>query len=245
MKRSYDGHLCRREHFPRGCDQSALDDPTVAPVQLATATDDPVYGDVGKKSHFGLRDGRQFQVRYNEGDVSFPIVSIGEASQQGNWFVFGPGCQAMFPSASKEYLRTCAKDPNVAKLEKHRGVYWLPCSVTEPSDGVPLCPNPRMARLAIEAPPVSVPDHDATPVHVDESEETRRPRHKPLPPNVSKQEYDSRISRSGRGVITASGGKQWMMRTDHGLTHTEVKPRWVWITSSWQEQRIHSMRKLF
>ena len=38
-----------------------------------------------------------FQVRYNEADVSFPIVSIGEASQQGNWFVFGPGCQAMLP----------------------------------------------------------------------------------------------------------------------------------------------------
>ena len=80
--------------FPRGFDQSAQDDPTVAPVQLATATDDPVRGDVGKKSHNRLRDGRKFEVRYNEADVSFPIVSIGEASQQGNWFVFGPGCQA-------------------------------------------------------------------------------------------------------------------------------------------------------
>ena len=66
------------------------------PVQLSTATDDPVHGDAGKKSCFGLRDGRKFRVRYNEADVSFPIVSIGEASQQGNWFVFGPGYQAMF-----------------------------------------------------------------------------------------------------------------------------------------------------
>ena len=41
-------------------------------------------GDAGKKSCFGLRDGRKFQVRYNEADVSFPIVSIGEASHQGN-----------------------------------------------------------------------------------------------------------------------------------------------------------------
>ena len=81
--------------------------------------------DAGKKSCFGLRDGRKFQVRYNEADVSFPIVSIGEASQQGNWFVFGPGCQAMLPGASGEFLRTCVKDPNAAKLENYRGVYWV------------------------------------------------------------------------------------------------------------------------
>ena len=49
--------------FPRGFDQGAEDDPTVAPVQLATATDDPVHGDVGKISHFGLRDGLKLQVR--------------------------------------------------------------------------------------------------------------------------------------------------------------------------------------
>ena len=91
--------------FPRGFDQGDQDFPTVSPVQLATATDDPVHGDVGKRSHFGLRDGRQFQVRYNEANVSFPSASIGEASQQGNWFVFGPGCQAMLPGSSGEYLR--------------------------------------------------------------------------------------------------------------------------------------------
>ena len=134
--------------FPRGFDQSATDDSTVAPVRLSTATDDPVHGDAGKNSCFGLRDGRKFQVRHNEADVSFPIVSIGEASQQGNWFVFGPRCQAMLPGSSGEFLRTCVKDPNAAKLEKHRGVYWLPCSATEHTDGVPLSPNPRVARLA-------------------------------------------------------------------------------------------------
>ena len=81
----------------------------------------------------------------------FPLWSIGEASHQGNWFVFGPGCQAMLPGSSGEYLRTCVKDPNAAKLEKHQGVFWLPCSATEHTDGVPLCPNPRAARLAVEA----------------------------------------------------------------------------------------------
>ena len=37
----------------------------------------------------------------------------------------------MLPGSGGEYLRTCVKDPNAAKLEKHRGVYWLPCSATE------------------------------------------------------------------------------------------------------------------
>ena len=86
--------------FPRGFDQKATDGSTVAPVKLSTATDDPVNRDAEKKSCFGLRDGRKFQVRYNEADVSFPIVSIGEASHQCNWFVFGPGCQAMLPGSS-------------------------------------------------------------------------------------------------------------------------------------------------
>ena len=113
---------------PRGFGQSATDDSTVAPVQLSTATDDRVHGNAVKKSCFGLRDGRKFQVLYHEADVSFPIVSIGEASQQGNWSVFGPGCQAMLPGSSGDFFRSCVKDPNAAKLYKHRGVYWLPYS---------------------------------------------------------------------------------------------------------------------
>ena len=139
---------------PRVFGQSAIDD--------STATDDAEREHAGMESCSGLRDGRKFQVRYNEADVSFPIVSIGEASQQGNWFVFGPGCQAMLPGSSVECLRSCVKDPNSAKLEKHRGVCWLPCSATENTDGAPLCPNPRTARSAVQAPPTSVPDPDAT-----------------------------------------------------------------------------------
>ena len=136
--------------FTRRFDQSATDDSTVAPVRLSTATVVPVHGNAGKKSCFGLRYVRKFQVRYNEVDISFPIVSIGEASQQGK-FVFGPGCQAMLLGSSGEFLRTCVKDPNAAKLEKHRGVQWLPCSATEHTDVKPLCPNPRTARLAVVA----------------------------------------------------------------------------------------------
>ena len=60
---------------------------------------------------FVWRDGRKFQVRYNEADVSFPIASIGEALQQVNWFVFGPGCQAMLPGSSGEFFRTMGEGP--------------------------------------------------------------------------------------------------------------------------------------
>ena len=140
------------------------------------------WRDAGKTSCFGLRDGRKFQVRYNEAGVSFPIVSIGEASQQGNWFVFGSGCQAMLPGSSGEFLRTYMKDPNAAKLE---------CSATEHTDRAPMCPNPRTARLAVEAPPISVPVPDATPMQLEESEETRRPKHRAPPANVSKEEFDA------------------------------------------------------
>ena len=92
----------------------------------------------------------------------------------------------MLPGSTGEFLRSCA-----AKLEKHRGVYWQPCSATEHTDGAPLCLNPRTARLAVEAPPISVPDPDATPMQLEESEETRRPKHRALPANVSKEEFDA------------------------------------------------------
>ena len=55
---------------PRGSDQTAQNDTTVVTMQLVTAPDDPVHGNVGK-SHFGSRDGRKLQVQNDEGDVSF------------------------------------------------------------------------------------------------------------------------------------------------------------------------------
>ena len=140
-------------------------------MQLVTSKDDPVHGDVGKRSHFDLRDGRKFEVRYNEADASFPIVSIGEALQQGSWFVFGPGCQMMLPGSR----------PSAAKLEKHR-TFW--CGTVVPR-------TPWRPCLAIEAPPVSVPDLDATPVQLDETEEAGKPKHKALSHNVIKEVYDA------------------------------------------------------
>ena len=68
---------------PRGSVQTAQNDTTVVTMQLVTAPDDPAHGNVGK-SHFGSRDGRKLQVEHDEGDVSFPTLSIGETSQRGN-----------------------------------------------------------------------------------------------------------------------------------------------------------------
>ena len=194
------------------------------------------------RNHFLVwRDGRKFQVRY-----SFPTVSIGEASKQGNRFVFGPGCQAMLPGSSGEFFRTCVKDPSAAKLEKHRGVYWLPCSATEHTDGAPLCPNPSTARLAIEAPPISVPDSrrhhrcswKRARKHIDRNTEHCQQ-------NVSKEEFHAH-------QLTHIPFRSWC---DHCVRGTavddahrpgaDVKPRWVRTTSSWRGQRTLSMRRQY
>ena len=37
-----------------------------------------------------------------------------------------------------------------------------------------------------------MPDPDATPMQLEESEETRRPKHRALPANVTKEEFDAR-----------------------------------------------------
>ena len=91
--------------------------------------------------------------------------------------VMRPGAGSIAPAETQ----SCEKDPSVAKLEKHRGVYWLPCSRTKPSDGAPLCPNPKAARLAIEAPPISE--------QVQRRWSWERVR-RALPANVSKEEFD-------------------------------------------------------
>ena len=107
-------------------------------MQLVTAPDDLAQGNVGK-THFGLRNGRKLQVQHEEGDMSFPIVSIGEASQRGNWL---SGCQAMLPGSSGDHHTERETDSSAIKLERHRGVYWWPGTVTEPLNGVQLCLNP-------------------------------------------------------------------------------------------------------
>ena len=152
----------------------------------------------------------------------------------------------MLPGSSGEFLRKCVKDPNAVKLEKQRGVHWLPCSATEHMDGPPLCPNPRTASVTVEAPPISVPDPDATPMQLEESEGNTWTK---TQSTASEREQGRVRCTSAHAppisvVVRSLQAKQWLTRTDQGLTRTEVKPRWVW-TTSWRGRRTLSMRRRY
>ena len=67
---------------PRGSDQTAQRDTTVATTQFVTAPDDSAHGDVDE-THF---ESHKFQVRCNEADVGFSISSAGKTSQESDWF---------------------------------------------------------------------------------------------------------------------------------------------------------------
>ena len=98
---------------PRGSDQTAQRDTTLATTQSVTALDDPAHGNVGE-THF---ENHMFQVRLDEADVGFSISSAGKISQQSDWFESDGGYQVMQPDPG-EQTRTCAKDSKVAKLEE-------------------------------------------------------------------------------------------------------------------------------
>ena len=100
---------------PRGADQTAQKDATVATTQFVTAPDDSAHGNVDE-THF---ESHNFQVQCNEADVGFSISSAGKTSQQSDWFELDEGYQVMLPGPKW----TCAKDSNVAKLEENRRVY--------------------------------------------------------------------------------------------------------------------------
>ena len=132
----------------------------------------------------------KFQVRFDEADIGFSILSVGKISQQSDWFESDGGHQVMLPGPG-EQTRTCTKDSNEAKLEENRRVYWLPGSAAKNTDGAPLITEFRIESLT----------------QLEESEETRRPKHKTLPRHVSKDDHDARQiahlqsrSRSGETV---------------------------------------------
>ena len=113
----------------------------------------------------------------------------------------------MLPGSAGQITKTRAKDPSVAKLEENRRVYWLPGSATESTDGAPLYIKFRVARLVVEATTNSEADFDVIATQLEESEETRRLKHKTLPRHVSKDKHDARqiahlqsTSRSGETV---------------------------------------------
>ena len=140
----------------------------------------------------------------------FLISSAGKTSQQSDWFELDEGYQVMLPGPGGQTTRTCAKDSNVAKLEENRGVYWLPGSAAESTDGAPLTTKFIVVWLIVEATPSSETDFDVNTTQLEECEETRRLKHKTLPRHVSKDKHDARQiahfqsrSRSGETVDQA------------------------------------------
>ena len=95
----------------------------------------------------------------------------------------------MLPGPGEE-TRTCAKDANVAKLEENCRVCWLPGSAAENTDGIPLTTEFRVERLVVEATTDSETEFDAT--QLEESEETRRLKHKTILRHVNRDEDDTR-----------------------------------------------------
>ena len=168
---------------PRGSDQTAQRDTTVATTQFVTAPDDSAHGNVDE-THF---ESHKFQVQCSEADVGFSILSAGKTSQQSNWL---EGYQVMLPGTGGQTTRTCAKDSNVAKLEENRRVYWLPGSAAESTDGAPLNLKFRVARLVVEATTDSETEFDAS--QLEESEETRRLKHKTILRHVNRDIHDAR-----------------------------------------------------
>ena len=130
---------------PRGSDQTAQRDTTVT-MQSVTALEDSRHGNVDE-THF---ESHKFQVRCNEANVGFIILSAGKTSQQSDWFASDGGYQVMLPGPG-EQARTCAKNSNVAMLEENRGVHWLPGSAAENTDGAPWITKFRVERLVVEA----------------------------------------------------------------------------------------------
>ena len=91
-----------------------------------------------------------------------------------------------------EQTRTCEKDSNVAKLEENRRVYWLPGSAARNTDGAPLSTKFRVVWLIVEATPSSETDFGVNTMQLEESEETRRLKHKTILRHVNRDEHDTR-----------------------------------------------------
>ena len=196
---------------PRGSDQTAQRDTTVATTQFVTALDDSAHGNVDE-THF---ESHKFQVQCSEADVGFSILSAGKTSQQSNWL---EGYQVMLPGTGGQTTRTC-KDSNVAKLEENRGVYWLPGSAAESTDGAPLNLKFRVARSIVEATTDSETEFDAS--QLEESEETRRVNHKTRLRHVNRDIHDARQIAHLQSRLRS--GETGIRHTDLRQARTRVK----------------------
>eukprot|EP00973_Karenia_brevis_P004040 556316-Karenia_brevis.AAC.1 len=92
------------------------------------------------RSAFKTSGGQSLSVRYNQGDVDFPIVAASAAADAGNWLVIGPGTQVMIKDDNAEHLRDAVRTAaNPIHMVKDRGVYWLEVERATHEQSAPLC----------------------------------------------------------------------------------------------------------
>ena len=143
----------------------------------------------------------------------------------------------MLPGLSGEHHTAREMDSNAIKLEEHRGVCWLPGTVTERLNGVPLCPNSETASVGETA--ISATDPDMT-TQLEGSEETRTHKHKTFPRYVNRDRHDARQdahlqvkSRSGKEAEHAykpqagTLGSETEMGRDHFFLVRTASPQLV------------------
>ena len=117
-----DRHVPWRNVFPRGSHRILGNDPSVAPVHLATAADNPLCGNSGWKR----------TIKYNEPEVNFPIVSVGEAGQLIH-------LRTRLPYSAGADLKRFVQDPTCQDRDAPM------CG-----SSAPLYPNPTTAVLVVE-----------------------------------------------------------------------------------------------
>ena len=78
---------------------------TIRPLNLSTATTEPVLASDGMRSAFRTSEGHDLSVRYNQGDVDFPIVAASAAADVGSWLVIGLGTHVMIRDSDADKLR--------------------------------------------------------------------------------------------------------------------------------------------
>ena len=94
-------------------------------VSMTTVTGEPL--ELGKKKVSSLQHEKvSVSFAYRESkDVSFPVISMSEASSKGTWLVIGPNTQCLVPKDQGWKLEEALKQSKKVPLLKEKGVYWL------------------------------------------------------------------------------------------------------------------------
>ena len=163
---------------------------------MTTVTGEPL--ELGKKKVSSLQHEKvSVSFAYRESkDVSFPVISMSEASSKGTWLVIGPNTQCLVPKDQGWKLEEALKQSEKVPLLKEKGVYWL-----EAQQGTPnATPENMIAAPAAREIRAEDADDSALPAQEDaeplgdaplgedpepEGERGKKARHKKVPPSVS------------------------------------------------------------